>query len=135
MKVIFDTNILISHYQRGLHRDLLHRLNAEHQIYLHGVVLTELYAGAVTRGLARELSRLERSFATRQRIVIPQERDYRAAGLVLNRLRETSSLLADSLIAASARHEGFLLVTEDNDFERIRKIIPFRLMLVSQYHS
>lgn len=135
MKAIVDTNIFISHYQKGLHRDLLHQLNAEHQIHLHGVVLTELYAGTVTRAFTRELNRLDRTYRTKQRLVIPQARDYRTAGFVLNRLGQTSSLLADSLIAASARHEGMLLVTEDGDFERIRKIIPFRLMLVNKSHS
>lgn len=135
MKAILDTNILISHYQRGLHRDLLHHLNAEHQIHLHSVVLAELYAGAVTKAFDRELNRIERTFTAKQRLVVPQARDYRQAGFVLNRLRETSSFLGDALIAASARHEGLLLVTEDGDFERIGKIIPFRLMLISKYHT
>lgn len=131
MKILLDTSVYISFYRSGVHRDLLHQLNSGHVLYLHAVVLAELHAGAKTAAFLRELRRLEKLFSSKGRLVVPQKRDYLTAGLILRKLGETSSLLPDALLAASARHEGMKLVTEDTDFERIGKIQRFPLMVVT----
>lgn len=130
MKILLDTSVYISFYRSGAHRDLLHRLNSEQTLYLHAIVLAELHAGAKTAAFIKELGRLEKLFSSKDRLVVPEKRDYLTAGLILRKLGVTSSLLPDTLLAASARHEGMKLVTEDTDFERIAKIQRFPLLLV-----
>lgn len=139
MKAFLDTNVYISHYRAGLYREWLHRINSEYSFYLHAVVLAELYAGAKSRAFKKELSRLEKMFEARGKIIVPQKRDYCLAGIILQKLRERHLLpegkvslwLADALLAASARHEGMVLISEDNDFEKIKKVQTFSLKILT----
>lgn len=130
MKILLDTSVYISFYRSGAHRELLHQLNSGHTLYLHAVVLAELHAGAKSVAFIKELRRLEKLFTLKGRVVVPEKRDYLTAGLILRKLGEASSLLPDALLAASARHEGMKLVTEDADFERIGKVQRFSFLRV-----
>lgn len=129
MKAFLDTNIYISHYRYGLYEDLLHRINAEHFLHLHAVVLAELYAGVKSRAFLKELLRLEKLFSAKDRIIVPQKSDYILAGHILNRFKNRE-LFADALLSASARSQGMLLISEDKDFEEIRRIKSFSFQWV-----
>lgn len=63
--------------------------------------------------------------------MIPQKADYILAGHFLNKLGGDVSF-TDALLAASARSQGMTLISEDKDFERIKKIKPFSFQLVTQ---
>ncbi len=122
-----------------MHSESLQRINSEYTLHLHAVVLAELYAGAGTPAFVKELQRLEKTFATKNRIVVPQKRDYVRAGQTLRKMREahliggskSSVFLADALLASSAHHEGMTLVTEDRDFEKIKSLQHFPLLLIT----
>ncbi len=129
MKVFLDTNIYISHYRSGLHQELLYQLNSEHLLYLHGFVLAELYAGALTPKFIRELKRLENIFSSRNRIIIPTLRDLKEAGHIVAQSKSHIQL-SDAVLASSARHEGMILISEDGDFLEIQKIRAFTFQKV-----
>ncbi|MBI1930175.1 hypothetical protein HYR99_38730 [Candidatus Poribacteria bacterium] len=50
------------------------------RLYLSGIVLMELYAGAHTKAEIRQINTLQRPFEKRKRIVLPTDRDYILAG-------------------------------------------------------
>lgn len=131
MKAFFDTNIYISHYRRGLHCDLLHQINSEYLLYLHVVVLAELYAGAQSKAFLKELKRIEKIFVAKNRIIVPYQEDYILAGHFLNKLKGQLSF-TDALLAASARSRGMTLFSEDKDFEEVKKIKLFSFQRVTQ---
>lgn len=127
VKAFLDTSVYVSFYRKGHHQELLYRINNEHQLFLHAVVLAELHAGAKTSAFLKELKRLEKLFVSKGRLIIPQKRDFVTAGRILRTLGEREKL-ADALLAASARHEGLVLVAEDTDFQRMKSVEPFSLI-------
>lgn len=130
MKVFLDTNIYISHYRFQLHQELLYQLNAESTLYLHALVLAELYAGAKSKVFLKELERLDKIFRTRERILLPSLAVYREAGKIIQ--KNSHIQLSDAVLAASARQEGMMIVTEDGDFLEIQKQKAFKVKKVDQ---
>lgn len=136
-KYVLDTNVLI-HAMRSeaAARELAswQRQMAPH-LYMHAVVMAELLAGA------RDEATLD---LWRERWIAPAERVSRVvstgaavwihAARLLVRLREAGHVtgsamprgfLNDCLLAASARADGFIIVTHNQrDFELIARVEP-----------
>lgn len=109
-------------------------------LYLHSVVAFELLAGATTPGLERRtrklfLSPLER----RARVITPTHGAWaRAAGALIELIAArkvspgpgiTKSFVNDCLIAASARDDGFTLITENlEDFALLQPLLPIEVV-------
>jgi predicted nucleic acid-binding protein len=131
-RTLLDTNIYIDWLNAGLHEDLV--LGTGRLRILSAVVLMELRAGATTRRAVSAVATLSKAYASAQRLVAPQAAVYAEAGKVLSRLRQDgrevrrASLVADTLIALTARSVGAVLVTRDaSDFTAIRKHVDFTL--------
>lgn len=130
--MLFDTSIYVAALRRGDNGVLaIRRLGSGSILWLSGVVLEELYAGAT--GQSRDLvERLERDFNRARRIVVPNLSDWTQAGEALARLAAKYSyekigqgrLTNDALIAMSAGRLGMRVVTtNERDF---RKLAEFR---------
>lgn len=108
-------------------------------VHLHSVVALELLAGATNPELERDThEHLIAPFERRGRVITPTHGAWcRAGDAVARLLREkelsssgiTRSFLNDCLIAASARDDGFTLVTDNGrDFARVAKLLPLRFV-------
>ena len=109
-------------------------------LWLHSVVALELLAGATSPALERRTREsFILPFERRDRVITPSHGAHTRAGAALARLvRErkvtpgpgvTKSLVNDCLIAASARDNGFVLVTEnEKDFRLVRPILPLEFV-------
>jgi predicted nucleic acid-binding protein len=131
-RTLLDTNIYIDWLNAGLHEDLV--LGSGRLRILSAVVAMELRAGAVSSRAVKAVEALSRTYATAHRLVAPQPPLCLDAGKVLSRLRKDgrelrrASLLADTLLALTARSLGASLVTRDaSDFAAIRKHVDFSL--------
>lgn len=108
-------------------------------VHLHSVVALELLAGAADPELRRRTETyFIEPFERRGRVITPGHPAWKRAGgavAELLRARKLSpngikrSFLNDCLIAASARDEGFTLVTDNaRDFELIAELLPLRFV-------
>lgn len=109
-------------------------------LWLHSVVALELLAGAANPALERRTREsFILPFERRKRVITPSHGAYTRAGAALAQLvRErrvtpgpgvTKSLVNDCLIAASARDQGFTLVTgNEKDFRLVRRILPLEFV-------
>jgi predicted nucleic acid-binding protein len=136
-KVLFDTNVLIDWLNTGKYRELLFARGLLK--YLSAVVLLELEAGAFSQKDQRLVEQVARGFERAGRIVAPTTADWREGGKLLRQLqqergydlRKAYSLAHDVLIALSARRIGAVVITQNaRDFEAIRQLRPFSLLLV-----
>ena len=134
-KVLLDTSLYISNFNRNRHAEAITDLIRSRVLYLHSVVFEELLAGARSRDL-RQLERFKKPFLGAGRVVTPRDEDWEETGMVVNRLiarREMNSkgavgLTHDILIALSARRQGIRVITENRrDFELIRSLKDFKL--------
>ena len=134
--VLFDTSIYIRSLRLGDTSTLVLRwLNAEAPIWLSGVVLEELYAGAAAARAFRVIERLERDFDRIDRILVPNLADWTEAGKVLAHLAEKydyeeigqGRLTNDALIAMSASRLAIRVVTaNERDFRRLAEFRSFQ---------
>ena len=136
-KILPDTNILIDWLNRRRYGELLFARGCFK--YLSAVVWLELEAGAFQRRDRRLVEQLAQGFVGAGRVVTPTAADWQEGGRLLCRLQEVYgydlhraySLTHDVLIALSARRIGALLITQNGkDFEAIRKLKPFSLLVV-----
>jgi predicted nucleic acid-binding protein len=136
-KALLDTNVIIDWLNVGRYADLLFAPGLAK--YLSAVVLLELEAGAFSRRDQRLVEQLAKGFERPGRIVVPTLADYRDGGQLLRQLQaerdydlhKTYSLVNDVLIALSARRIGATVITQnEKDFEAIRELQPFSLMVV-----
>jgi predicted nucleic acid-binding protein len=108
------------------------------RIFLHGVVIQELMAGAANAVARRTVEReLVRPFERRGRLLVPSFAAWRRSGEMVGRLVEKGrltrggiprSFLNDSLIAASCHERGATVITRNQrDFTRIREVMTFGL--------
>jgi predicted nucleic acid-binding protein len=97
---------------------------------INAIVALELRAGARTDAQANSVEDMIRSYATRERVVVPSFDAYLQAGRVLAALAEKErmssayapALTNDALIAASCREADVVLVTENTrDFTAIKR--------------
>jgi predicted nucleic acid-binding protein len=138
--VLFDSSIYIRSLRRGDSPVVLRWLNAETPIWLSGVVLEELFAGAVVARAVRAIERLERDFDRVNRILVPNLTDWTLAGRVLAHLAEKydheeigrGRLTNDALLAMSAGRLGMRVITaNERDFRRLAEFRSFRWEVVS----
>lgn len=136
-KVLPDTNVYIDWLNSGRYGDIL--MAAGLLKNLSAVVLLELEAGAFSKRDQRLVAKLARGFEMVGRIIVPTASDYQEGGRLLRRLQEEKgydlskaySLVNDVLIALSARRIGAIVITQNaKDFEAIRELCPFSLMVV-----
>jgi predicted nucleic acid-binding protein len=136
-RLVIDTNIYIDWFNAGLHEEILFQRDTVK--HLSAVVLMELRAGAFSSSDRRLVQRVERAFTKAGRILVPSRAVFAEAGDALRRLQadrgfrlETShSIVADVLIALSARSIGATVVTQnERHYQAIRAVRPFQLVIV-----
>ena len=133
--VLLDTSVYIAALRRGEDGALaVRRLGSGSVVWLSGVVLEELYAGAGDRGQP-VLERLERDFDRAKRVLVPNLSDWTEAGRVLSHLASKydygqigrGRLTNDALIAMSAERQGITVITtNERDFRRLAEFRTFR---------
>jgi predicted nucleic acid-binding protein len=136
-RLVLDTNIYIDWFNAGLHEEILFQRDTVK--HLSAVVLMELRAGAFSSSDRRLVQRVERAFAKAGRVLVPSRAVFAEAGDALRRLQadrgfhiETShSIVADVLIALSARSIGAAVVTQnERHYRAIQAIRPFQLVII-----
>lgn len=131
-KVVFDTNIYIGVFNRGLHRNEIDGFNKV--FYLVHPVLHELWMGAKGNREMHHLARFGRAFIRSGRLVVPTSSTQVMIGRVCQKLRSQGRLnpahpriYNDVSIALLARQIGATVATENRvAFEEIRKIVDFK---------
>jgi predicted nucleic acid-binding protein len=139
--IIFDTSVYISAIRSGntgiLDLRRASRMGAENSepLWLSAVVLSELLIGAVDRTARRRLLEMEKEFVRVNRLLVPQQSDWRLSGEVLSLIGQQSGyervrrarMTNDALIAMSVARNGFVVLTKNaQDFEQIAKFRAFK---------
>ena len=131
-KVVFDTNVYIGIFNRGLY---INEINWFKKVtYLVHPVLHELWIGAQGKAEIRHLTRFGDTFVKLGRLVLPEPATQIQIGLTCQKLRSIGKLdpkkprqYSDVCIALLARQIGATVVTRDvGDFKRIRSVVDFR---------
>lgn len=130
-KIIFDTNIYIDIFNRGLHENL-HK-PFQHIIFLAHPVLHELWMGAKGRREIRHLTTLQNEFIRLRRIIVPTVATLVLIGKACHQLRINGKVdpvrpkhYNDISIAALARQVGAKVITQNTqDFKAIQHSIDF----------
>lgn len=138
--IVFDTSVYISAIRRGdagiLDLRRASRMGAEnsHPLWLSAVVLSELLIGAVDRTARRRLLEMEKDFVRVNRLLVPQQSDWRLSGEVLSLIGQQfgyeqvrrARMTNDALIAMSVARNGFVVLTKNpQDFEQLAQFRPF----------
>jgi predicted nucleic acid-binding protein len=142
MPILLDTNIYLFavRSEKGAAFFREHCLPQVFRTYLSGVVVEELYAGALTAVAVRLVERYVGALERAGRVVAPTFQDWKAAGKLVARITRTEprskpkiqELLNDILLAQIARRIGADLWTANReDFRLIRRHLPFSLRLLS----
>lgn len=136
-RVVFDTDLYIDWLRDGAREEVV--VEAPFLRYMSTVVLMELRAGAFTTATVRAVEDLHASFSRTQRLLAPTPETFWRAGAILATvqrrfgydLKKRSRLVNDCLIALSSRQIGATVFTRnERDFAVIRRIIPFKLVVV-----
>lgn len=94
---------------------------------LSSIVAAELTAGARSEKARRILDEeLLEAFERRGRLIAPSTASWRRTGALLARIgaaRPSASLQNDVLLASQARERGWVIVTRDQDFKMLRKLV------------
>jgi predicted nucleic acid-binding protein len=131
-KVIFDTNIYIGIFNRGMYANEINWFNKV--TYLVHPVLHELWIGAKGKSEIRHLVRFGNTFIKLGRLVQPEPATQIKIGRVCQKLRSTGALdprnprqYNDVCIALLAGQIGATVVTLDiSHFKRIQNVVDFR---------
>jgi predicted nucleic acid-binding protein len=137
---LFDSSVYISALRKGDDAALaLRRLATDAPLWLSGVVLEELYAGAPGSEL-QVVQRLERDFDKANRILVPNLDDWTHTGRALARLAAKyhyekigqGRLTNDALIATSAGRLGIRVITANQrDFSKLAEFLTFQWQLTT----
>lgn len=139
-KAVLDTSFLIEHFRKGTVYDTFLNLNRFYHIAFSSVVLMELLSGAYDSREQKLIEQIKHNFT----VITVTERQWYVAGNVMLRLRRDrkvdplriKNLLADILIALSARDIGAVLVTRnEKDFKLIREVLDFKHISYSSEDS
>ncbi len=112
-----DTSILVGYLRAGRYGEFLRREIARGGVFLPGVVLYELAAGATTRDDRADVETLRRALG--RRIVGTASDDWLLAGRCLARYAERWGKIwprdhvADALVAVAAARLGATVASED----------------------
>jgi len=132
-KYVLDTNVYIDAFRSPEKAEDLKQFLTKHLplTYLSALVTMELRTGARTKEQVETLEDdVFAPFEKRHRVFVPSARAFKEAGRVLAALaREhifdlrapNNSLIRDSLLAASCREQGFVLITNDKDYQAIKR--------------
>lgn len=114
---VLDSSILVSYLRAGKYRQFLLSGLARGTIFVPGVVICELYAGAISREDRADLEVFRRALGAH--ILGAEAEDWVLAGRCLSyyagrwgRIRPRDHLV-DVMVAASAFQVGAVLATED----------------------
>ncbi len=129
-RVVIDTSVYVDWFRARAHEEVIG--GAHGSPVLSAVVAMELEAGARAH---ERLARWIDSFRRRERLLVPDAQVYALSGRVLRALRgegiQPRDIVGDVLIAMSARVVGARVITINRtDFERIRAVEPFELMVL-----
>jgi predicted nucleic acid-binding protein len=139
-KYVLDSNIYITAARNPQFATELIRFSERFlpQLYLHAVVVQEMYAGAVNNQARRFLDKqIVEPFEKRGRTIVPSYRAWKRSGEVIAGLVENRtftaggvprSFLNDVLLGTSCREEGAVVITlNERDFILIGKVerVPF----------
>ena len=131
-KVVFDTNIYIGAFNKGLYREEINGFNKV--MFLVHPVLHELWMGAKGKKEIRHLVKFGNRFVKLGRLVQPAPSTQILIGRTCQKLRYSGKLdpknprsYNDICIALLARQIGAAVVTRDvDDFKKIKKIVDFQ---------
>ena len=139
--IVFDTSVYIWAIRSGdagiLDLRRASRMGAKDSqpLWLSAVVLSELLIGAVDKTARRRLLEMEKEFVRVNRMLVPQQSDWRLSGEVLSLIGQQSGyeqvrrarMTNDALIAMSVARNGFVVLTKNpQDFEQIAKFRAFK---------
>ncbi|TAL27169.1 MAG: type II toxin-antitoxin system VapC family toxin [Nitrospirae bacterium] len=134
-KAVLDTSFLIEHFRKGTVYDTFLDLNRFYHITFSSVVLMELLSGAYDPKEQKLIEQIKNNFT----VIAVTERQWYVAGNIMLKLRKDKKvdplrikrLLADILIAVSARDIGAVLITKnEKDFKLIREVLDFKYLAV-----
>lgn len=134
-KAILDTSFLVEHFRKGTVYGTFLNLNRLYHITFSSVVLMELLSGAYDSKEQKLIKQIINNFT----VISVTERQWYIAGNIMMKLRKDKkvdplrikSLIADILIAISARDIGAILVTKnERDFKLIREVSDFKYLAV-----
>ena len=134
-KAVPDTSFLIEHFRKATVQEIFFNLNKYYHITFSAVVLMELFSGAFDKKEQKLIEQIKKNFT----VISVSERQWYLAGDVMLKLRRDKkidslrirSLLADILLAVSARDIGAILITKnEKDFRLIREVLDFRYLAV-----
>jgi predicted nucleic acid-binding protein len=111
------------------------------QTYVAGVVVEELYAGAIDSQAIRLVEKYVGALERADRVIAPNFQDWKEAGKIIARITrkeprlksKMQQILNDVLIALCARRIGADLYTFNrDDFDLIHRHRPFSLKILAQ---
>ena len=132
-KYVLDTNIYIDAFRSRDKAEELKQFITKHLplTYFSAVVMMELRTGARTKPQAETLQEeVFAPFAKRRRVFGPSTNAFHETGRILAALAKENlfdlrapnhSLIRDALVAASCREQGFVLITNDKDYQAIKR--------------
>lgn len=135
-KAIPDTSFLIEHFRQGTVQESFLNLTRYYHIAFSPVVLMELYAGAFDLKEQKIIEQIARNFT----LISVTDRHWFICGEIMMKLRKDKKLdparikglLADILIAVSARNVGAVVITKnDKDFRLIQELHDFKYIAVA----
>lgn len=136
VKLLLDTSIYIPFINQGIAHPAIEIPQGPPLIYMSAVVMEELYAGALDASSVKLLDKLYDTFASINRLIVPDMADWRKTGKIVAQLGKKygfedlflSRITHDILIAATARKIGGAVVTNNlKDFRRIQEYIDFKI--------
>ncbi len=134
-RAVPDTSFLIEHFRKETVQEAFLNLNRYYHIAFSSVVLMELLAGAFDPRERKLIDQIARNFT----IITATEHQWYLCGEIMMKLRRDKKidperikgLLADTLIAVSARGTGAVVVTRnEKDFKLIREVFDFKYIAV-----
>jgi len=134
---VFDTNIYIGLFNRGLYQKEINGFNKI--MYLVHPVLHELWTGAKGKREISHLIRFGAAFIRLGRLVVPAASTLVMIGRACQKLKfsgrlnpENPRIYNDVCIAVLARQIGATVVTETvSDFEKIHHVVEFKFRSVA----
>ena len=143
MPILLDTNVYLLAMRSEDGAAFFERrfLPLVFQTYIAGVVVEELYAGALDSQGVRLVERYVGALERAGRVVAPNFQDWKEAGKIIARITQrepglkskAQQILNDILLALCARRIGADLYTFNrDDFDLIRRHRPFSLKSLTQ---
>ena len=141
MPVLLDTNVYLFAMRSAAGADFFERhfVPLVFQTFISGIVVEELYAGALTRSAIRLVEQYVGALERAGRVIAPTFQDWKEAGKLVagltlkepGRKPKVQKILNDILLVLTARRIGADLFTFNrDDFELIRRHKPFFLKVL-----